>query len=373
MRILVPNLGSTSLKYRLLRFPGEQQLGSGRMERIGRLGGDAGSYREAVSHVLQETGEVDAVGFKAVHAGPRYCGTFRIDEALLAALREFEPAAPLHNGIYLEGIREFRAQRPGLELVAVLETGFHATMPDWARSYGVPEAWRERHGIQRYGFHGASHRSVAERVPGLLGVEGSDLRLISCHLGGSSSICAIRNGRSCDITMGFSPQTGLEHATRHGELDPFAVLFVMERLGLTIGQMRRKLVQEGGLAGLSGIAGGDVRDIEAAAAEGDARAELALATFAYQVRKTIGSYAAAMGGLDVLAFTGGIGENSAALRERICQGLGFLGLELDPEKNASARADCEIGRGAGRVACWVLGAQEELVVAREVYRLLRDA
>lgn len=373
MRILVPNLGSTSLKFRLLRFPGEQQLVSGRMERIGRPGGDASSYREAVAHVLRETGEVDAVGFKAVHAGPHYRGTFRVDNALLAALREFEPAAPLHNGIYLEGIQEFRAQRPGLALVAVLETGFHATVPEWARSYGVPEAWKQLHGIQRYGFHGASHRSVADRLCGQLGAASPGLRLISCHLGGSSSICAIRDGQSCDITMGFSPQTGLENATRHGELDPFAVLFLMERLGLTISEMRKRLMREGGLAGLSGIPGGDLRDIETAAAEGDARSELALATLAYQVRKTIGAYAAAMGGVDVVAFTGGIGENAATLRERICQGLAFLGLELDSKKNATARPDCQIGRDTSRVACWVLGAQEELVVAREVYHLLHDA
>lgn len=370
MRVLIPNLGSTSLKYRLLRFPGEQQLAAGRMERIGRPGGDAASYSEAIGSVLRKVGEIHAVGFKAVHAGPSYRGTFRIDDGLVAALEEYAPAAPLHNGIYLEGIREFRALCPGLPLVAVMETGFHSTVPDHASTYGIPEEWRRRHGIRRYGFHGASHRSIGRRVPALLGAEESGLRTISCHLGGSSSICAIRNGRSCDVSMGFSPQTGLENATRHGELDPFAVLFLMDRLGMSAAAMRDTLVRDGGLAGLSGIAGGDVRDIEAAARDGSEEAELALAVFAYQAKKTIGAFAAAMGGVDALAFTGGIGENSASLRQRICDGLRFLGIELDPDRNAAAVPDCSIGRRGSRVACLVLAAQEELVVGREVYRLL---
>lgn len=370
MRVLVPNLGSTSLKFKLFEFPEERRLASGRMERIGRPGGDAESYRSAIGAVLAAVGEVDAVGFKAVHAGPRFRGTFPVDEALLAAMEEFEPAAPLHNRIYLEGIREFQSQRPGLPLVAVLETGFHASIPEWASAYGVPEEWRRDHGIRRYGFHGASHRSVGERVPRILGVDPEGFRTISCHLGGSSSICAILDGRSRDISMGFSPQSGLENATRHGELDPFAVLFLMERLGLSIAATREMLVSHGGLSGLSGIAGGDVRDIEAAAWMGDAAADLALAVFAYQVRKTIGAYAAAMGGLDALAFTGGIGENSASLRRRICEGLGFLGIELDPAKNEAAVPDCRIEGSRSGVACLVLAAQEEIVVGREVYRIL---
>ena len=370
MRVLVPNLGSTSLKFRLLEFPGERELAAGRMERIGRPGGDADSYRSAIGSVLAATGEVDAVGFKAVHAGPRFRGTFRVDDALLGAMEEFAAAAPLHNGIYLEGIREFRAIRPGLPLVAVLETGFHASIPDWASSYGVPEEWRREYGIRRYGFHGASHRWVSEQVPRILRADPEGLRTVSCHLGGSSSVCAIRDGRSCDITMGFSPQSGLENATRHGDLDPFAVLFLMERLGLSIPQMRERLVSDGGLAGLSGIAGGDVRDIEAAAEAGEGAAELALAAFAYQVRKAIGAYAAAMGGLDALAFTGGIGENSASIRRRICDGLEFLGVELDPRKNEAAVPDSRIGRSRSGVACLVVAAQEEMIVGREVYQLL---
>ena len=243
-------------------------------------------------------------------------------------------------------------------------------MPAHASTYGLPEEWREGFGIRRYGFHGASHRSVAERLPGLLGVDGAGLRAVSCHLGGSSSMCAIRGGRSVDTTMGFSPQSGLENATRHGELDAFAALYLMERLDLSPAEMRQRLVKFGGLAGLSRIPGGDVRDIEDAAAKGDAHAELALDVFAYQVRKTIGAYAAAMGGLDALSFTGGIGENSATLRRRICEGLEFLSIALDPDKNSNPVPDCRIDRHDATVACLVLAAQEELVVGREVYRLL---
>ena len=370
MRVLVPNLGSTSLKYKLLDFPSESELAAGRLERIGRSGGDAPSYRAAINQVLRDVGDVDAVGFKAVHAGPDYCGSFRVDQSLIEALSEYEAAAPLHNGIYIEGIEEFRRQRADLPLVAVMETGFHSTMPAHASTYGLPEEWREGFGIRRYGFHGASHRSVAERLPGLLGVDGASLRAVSCHLGGSSSMCAIHGGRSVDTTMGFSPQSGLENATRHGELDAFAALYLMDRVRLSAAEMRERLVQTGGLAGLSGIPGGDVRDIEDAASMGDARAGLALEVFVYQVRKTIGAYAAAMGGLDALVFTGGIGENAAGLRQRICSGLEFLAIALDPDQNASPVPDCRIDRHDAEVACLVLAAQEELVVGREVYRLL---
>ncbi len=370
MKILVPNLGSTSLKYQLLGFPEEEKLVAGRMERIGCPGGDAASYQEAVSNVLQQVGEVDAAGFKAVHAGPQYRGTFRVDDKLLAALEEYEPAAPVHNSIYLEGIREFRAQRPGLDLVAVLEPGFHRTMPAYASVYGVPEKWKTEHGIQRFGFHGASHRSISERIPQFSGRRESGLRIISCHLGGSSSICAIRDGQSVDTTMGFSPQSGLENASRHGDLDPFAVLFLMERLDMSTVEMRQHLVAEGGLAGLSGIAGGDVRDIEKAAENGNVKARLALDTFAYQVRKTIGAYCAAMGGLDVLSFTGGIGENSASFRKLACEGLAFLGIELDDTRNEAAGSDRIISPDDSPVTCVLLSAQEELVVGRETYQLL---
>ena len=370
MRVLVPNLGSTSLKFQLFELPSESVLAKGRMERIGQAGGDAPDYREALGRTLSQVGSVDAVGFKAVHAGPHFRGTFRIDDAFLAALSEYEPAAPLHNGIYQTGIQAFRELRPELPLVAVVEPGFHRTIPDFAATYGVPRAWAEEHGIRKYGFHGASHRFVSRRAPELLGRKPHELRLVSCHLGGSSSMCAIDRGRSVDVSMGFSPQSGLENATRHGDLDPFAVLFLMDRLGWSTAEARAQLLSNGGLAGISGIPGGDVRDLESAAAAGDERAELALNVLAYEVRKTIGAFAAAMGGLDAVSFTGGIGENSALLRARAMHGLEFLGLRLDAEANEKGQGDRLISAPDAAVAALVLATNEELIVARETAALL---
>ena len=370
MRILVPNLGSTSFKFQLIEFPSEAVAARGRMERIGRPGGDAPDYRTAIEQVLGGCGAVDGVGFKAVHAGPRYRGVFRIDDELLAALEEYEPAAPLHNGIYLTGIRAFRELRPELPLVAVLEPGFHRTMPDHASSYGVPAEWVEEYGIRRYGFHGSSHNFISKRAPEFLGVSSDSLRLLSCHLGGSSSMCAIERGRSVDTTMGFSPQSGLENATRHGDLDPFAVLFLMERLGWSPKEAREQLLAHGGLAGISGVAGGDVRDVEEAANAGSSRARLALHVFCYEIRKTIGAYAAAMGGLDALVFTGGIGENSAAVRAQATKDLEFLGVRVDPVANLSGKGDRLISYDDARVKVAILATNEELIVGRETARLL---
>ena len=360
MNLLVPNLGSTSLKYQILEMPSEKVLARGRFERV-RDSGDA------IGQIAAGGVPVDAVAFKAVHAGPQYRGTFAIDDNVLRALEEFLPAAPAHNAIYLAAIRAFRESMPGIPLVAAFETEFHATMPACARLYGVPAAWRAE-GVFKYGFHGASHQYVAERSAALLGRQ---TRLVSCHLGGSSSMCAIDRGRSIDTTMGFSPQSGLENATRHGDLDAFAVLFMMERHNWTCGQVREQLAKGGGLAGLSGIEGGDVRDLEQAAAAGDERAAEALRVFVYQVKKTTGAYAAAMGGLDAVAFTGGIGENSARLRAACCHGLEFLGIALDPELNERGSGDRLVSNGL--VAVIALATNEELIVARRAFQLLTGA
>jgi acetate kinase len=362
MNVLVPNLGSTSLKYQILEMPAERVGARGRLERVT-------DYRDAIARIPVPEGGVDVVVFKAVHAGPRYRGTFPIDGGVVAALEEFLPAAPVHNAIYLAGIRAFRDSMPGAKLIAAFETEFHATIPEHAARYGVPGEWRERFGVRRYGFHGASHQYVAERAPEILGRPREDLRLVSCHLGGSSSMCAIDRGRSVDTTMGFSPQSGLENAQRHGDLDVFAVLYMMERRGWTIEEVRRELTR-GGLEGLSGVSGGDVRDIESAAEAGGADARLALEVFVYQVRKTIGAYAAAMGGLDAIAFTGGIGENSASLRRACCAGLEFLGVRLDEARNATGEGDRAVSPDDSPVAVVALATNEELIVARRAYRLL---
>jgi acetate kinase len=357
MNLLVPNLGSTSLKYQILEMPSEQVLGKGRFERVR-------NYSEAIEQIRTSGVPVHAVAFKAVHGGPRYCGTFLIDDGVVQALREFLPAAPAHNAIYLAAIEAFRQSMPGVPLVAAFEPEFHATLPPHACLYGVPAAWRAA-GIRKYGFHGASHQYVAEHCAAILGRQS---RLVSCHLGGSSSMCAIDRGHSIDTTMGFSPQSGLENATRHGDLDVFAVLFMMEQHGWDCGEVRRQLASGGGLAGLSGIEGGDVRDLEQASAEGNLEAAESLEVFVYQVKKTIGAYAAAMGGLDAVAFTGGIGENSASLRSACCSGLEFLGIAIDADSNERGRGDRIVSRGP--VAVIALATNEELIVARRAFREL---
>jgi acetate kinase len=362
LNILVPNLGSTSLKYRILEMPSERALAAGKIERVT-------DYRAAISSIAAGNTKIDAVAFKAVHGGDRYRGTFRIDDEVVSALREYLPAAPAHNAIYLTAIDAFTKTMPGIPLIAAFETEFHATMPDYAKRYGIPAEW----GVTRLGFHGASHQYVAQRVPELIGRSAEGLRLVSCHLGGSSSICAIRNGRSIDTTMGFSPQSGLENATRHGDFDVFGLLYLMQRRGWMPAEAGRQLASTGGLAGISGIAGGDVRDLEEASRGGNHDAQLALDVFAYEVKKTLGAYAAALGGLDAVAFTGGIGENSALLRARCCDGLEFLGLLLDPNRNEHGAGDRVVSADRATAKIAVLTTNEELIVARRAYGLLAAA
>jgi acetate kinase len=397
MKVLIPNLGSTSLKYQLIETDEEKVLARGKIDRIGgeesqivawekgmraesRTAARIPDHRAAIKVLIDHLarlgagkapgGEISAVGFKAVHGGPRYCGTFLIDDALLAAMQEFVPVAPMHNPIYIQAMEIFRELLSGVPMVAVFETGFHATIPEKARAYGVPQAWRETYGIRRYGFHGSSHRYIARRVSELLPDTREEFRLISCHLGGSSSICAIRGGKSVDTSMGFSPQSGLEQSSRPGDLDPFVVFYVMEKEGLTSAQAARLLGEQGGLLGISGISN-DIRDIEKAAGEGHSAAALALEVFVYEVKKYIGAYAAAMEGLDAVAFAGGIGENSAGIRRQICNGLDFLGVRLDDESNRQlTRGDRVISISGSPVKLLVICTNEEIVVARETARLL---
>jgi len=360
MNFLIPNLGSTSLKYQIIEMPSEKVLAKGRLERVS-------NYRAAIAQISTAGTPIDAVALKAVHAGPSYRGTFMVDDGVVAALRQFLPAAPAHNAIYLTAIEAFSEAMPGVPVVAAFEPEFHATIPERARLYGVPTAWYGA-GVAKYGFHGASHQYIAECVAAMLGRQP---KLVSCHLGGSSSMCAIDGGRSVDTTMGFSPQSGLENATRHGDLDVFAVLYMMERNQWDCAEVRRQLATGGGLAGLSGIAGGDLRDIESAATKGNHNAALALEVFAYQVKKTIGAFAAAMDGLEAIAFTGGIGENSARLRSECLAGLEFLGVRLDRSRNENGSGDRIISGDGAPVTVLALATNEELIVARRAWRCLR--
>jgi acetate kinase len=363
MNILVANLGSTSVKYQVLEMPSEKVIAKGKVERVT-------DYRAAVAEIRKLDAPVDAVAFKTVHGGPNYCGTYVVDEGVLAAMEEFSTVAPLHNRIYLEGIRAFQESMPGVPLVAAFETEFHARRPAYARRYGIPQEWCEKYGILRYGFHGASHEWVSERCAEMIGAEKSSLRVVSCHLGGSSSLCAIKGGVSMDCTMGFSPQSGLENATRHGDLDPFAVFYLQEKLGLSTPQIVERLLKEGGLAGLSGIEGGDMRDIVEAAERGVTQAGEAFETFCYEVKKYVGAYAAAMEGLDAIVFTGGIGENRFRVRAMVCLGLSFLGVELDEQRNVAGTGDRFISTPDSDIKVLVVEANEERIVARRAARVL---
>ncbi|MBI3922216.1 MAG: acetate/propionate family kinase [Armatimonadetes bacterium] len=395
MKLLVVNVGSTSLKFRLFEMPREALLAVGKVERVGGASSpftyhrgdeaklekniEAPNQRAAIEHVLQlltdpvsgvlsDLNDLDAVGFKPVHAKGIADAVFITEEGI-QAMEEYTPLAPAHNPPYIEAFRIFQDLLPGKPLVGVFEPAFHKTIPDHARTYGIPYEWTEKHAIRRYGFHGASHRYVSHRAPELVGGNREELKIISCHLGGSSSICAIRNGESVDISMGFSPQSGLPNATRNGDLDPFIILYMMEKEGLSTDDIRSALSKNGGLKGISGLSG-DVRDLEEAAAAGNHRAALALRVFVHETKKYIGAYTAILEGFDVLAFTGGIGENGIAVRESLCRGLECLGIHLDPSKNNRRGEEGIISRDGSPVQIVVVLANEELVIARETFRLV---
>jgi len=394
MKILVANLGSTSLKWRLFQFADGQErlLHKGGLERVT-------DYAQAIEQCLDQlkaaghitgSGDLAAVGFKTVLA-QGLSGCVRLDETALRAMEAFNDIAPAHNPPYVTGIRLFAQRLPGVPLIGLFETAFYQWAPEPLMRYAVPEAWYQA-GVRRWGFHGASHKFIAERSAQLLGredvarraqnlyVDGGatpvnkpDLRVISCHLGGSSSISAILNGVAVGNSMGMSPQSGLPHNNRVGELDSFAVPFVMRRLGLSVEEVQRQLCKEAGLKGLSGVSN-DVRDIQAAAAQGNARAKLALDVLVAAARHWIGAYLAQLNGADALVFTAGIGENQPELRAAICANLDQLGIVLDPQKNAATRAqEAVISAPESRVKVMVIPTNEELVVAREAKRFLETA
>ena len=379
MKVLVANIGSTSFKYRLLDTEAGSALAQGRVERIGQAGGECPTYERAIERCLDEIvgagrplatlADLDAVGFKAVHAGP-LGGARRVDDVVLSAMEEFSFFAPAHNPPYVAAMRAFQKTAPSLPLVALFETAFFDQLDDATTTYAVPLAWREEHGVRRYGFHGASHRAASERAQVLLGRK--DLRHISCHLGGSSSLAAIRNGVAVDTSFGISPQSGLPQNNRVGDIDSFAVLYMMKKLGLDADRMARVLASECGLTGLSG-GQGDVRDIAQAAQAGDRNAQLALGVFVQSVRHYLGAFLVKLGGLDVVTFSGGIGENDRPLRAAVCSGLAELGIEIDAGRNASLAGEGRISSDHSRVAVWVVPADEEAVVARAVATVLKDA
>lgn len=397
MNILVANLGSTSLKFRLFRFDGAgtaSLLAKGGYERVtdyGKAIDDCLGELKHGGHVRSAT-DLNAVGFKTV-LGRNLTGCLRADtdDRVIHALDGFKEIAPAHNPPYALGIQRFREKLPGVPLVALFETAFYQWVPEAAARYAVPQTWYDA-GVRRYGFHGASHKFVAERSAELLGrtdiadrvrklyqagptpldaaAANKPLRVISCHLGGSSSVTGIRDGVAIGTSMGLSPQSGLPQNNRVGDLDSAAVPFVMKTLGLSLAEVERQMTKESGLLGLSGISN-DLRDIRAAAQQGNARAQLALDVLVQSARHWIGAFLVELGGCDALVFTAGIGENNPDLRAAIGANLAGLGCELDPAKNGALRGtEGEISTAKSRTKIFVIPANEELVVARETLRCI---
>jgi len=391
MKILVANLGSTSLKYRLFDFSNgsETMVTRGGYERVTDYAGAI----EACLGELKKGGfirgdsDLAAVGFKPILA-KGITGCVRLDEPVLAAMEACNRAAPAHNPPYVTGVRTFSKIMPHTPMIGLFETAFYQWAPEAAMRYAVPEAWYEL-GVRRWGYHGASHKFIAEHSAEMLGrddvaervrrlyvdgpntpVRSPSLRVISCHLGGSSSITGIRDGVGIGNSLGMSPQSGLPHNNRVGDLDSFALPLVMRATGMTLDEAERQLCKESGLKGISG-GYNDVRDLEAQAAQGNGRARLALDVLAYQTRHWIGSFYLQLNGVDALVFTAGIAENSAGLRAAICRDLDQLGIELDAEKNAqTGPREASIGTAASRVKILVIPTNEELVIAREAKRFL---
>jgi acetate kinase len=394
VKILVANLGSTSFKYRLFDMAGERVLARGGVERIGsdrsRCYVQAGEVREeaqtaAPDHAaavrlclkqltdprlgcLKDAAELAAIGFKAVHA-QGVSGVRRVDEGVLAAMEAYNDVAPAHNPPYVRAMRLLARELPQIPLVAAFETGFHQSIAPAQKLYAVPLEWATEHGIQRWGFHGASHRYIAERAAELL--HNPQARIISCHLGGSSSLCAIADGKSVGNSLGMSPQTGLPQNNRVGDFDVFALPALLRATGKTLEQLLDDLANRSGLQGLSG-GKNDLRDIEEAAAAGDPRSRQAIDVYVGAIRHYLGAYLIMLGGANAIVFTGGIGENSAAMRRAVCANLDWFGIFLDPARNDAAKGEMPIHRADSRVQVWIMPTNEELIVARQAKALLES-
>ncbi len=368
MLILVANLGSTSFKYKLLDMSRSGEvIARGGYERIGQPNSPFATHGDVIDVILKEIDRTpDAIGFMAVHGGP-ISGAVRVNDDVLRTMEQFEDVAPAHNPPYIAAMKAFRQKLPKVPQVAAFETAFHQTIPLSRQIYAIPHEWTEKLGIRRYGFHGASHRYIATRVPELVGRENAK-RIISCHLGGSCSICAIENGKSVGNSFGMTAQSGVPHNNRVGDFDAFAMVKLTKQ-GIALEEIFRRLAKEGGMLGMSGISP-DMRDVEKAATEGNPRAKLALEAFVESVRHYIGSYLVALGGCDVLVFTGGIGENGIAIRETVCRNLDFAGIVLDEQKNKARGNETRVSKDGGKTQIWIVPTNEELIVARQAVEVL---
>ncbi|MFZ0158422.1 MAG: acetate kinase [Kineosporiaceae bacterium] len=378
--VLVLNAGSSSLKYQVVDPVAGSVATSGRRERIGEPGSPLTDHRAAFETVLDSLAAQGpdlraepplAVGHRVVHGGARFTAPTVVDEEVVAAIRELEPLAPLHNPANLTGILIAREALPGVPQVAVFDTAFHATIPASASTYAVPREWRERHGVRRYGFHGTSHAHVSQRVSALVGRD--DAAVVVLHLGNGASACAVLGGRSVETSMGLSPLEGLVMGTRSGDLDPATIGHICRCTGLSVEQVDHALQHDSGLEGLTGV--NDFRTVQQRADAGDAAAAQAIAVMVHRLVKYVGAYAAVMGRLDAIAFTGGIGENAVRLRAVVLDALSLFGFELDAAANAAAvggGSEHRITTPGSRVAGYVVPPGEELEIARQCMQVLQE-
>ena len=396
MNILVINCGSSSLKYQLINSETEGVLAKGLCERIGidgmltyqPEGGEKEkseiampTHTEAInavlaaltnekSGVIKSLSEVGAVGHRVVHGGEKFTSSCLINDDSMKAIEECNDLAPLHNPANLIGIRACQELMPGVPMVAVFDTAFHQTMPDVAYTYGIPYEYYEKYKVRRYGFHGTSHSYVSKRTAEIVGKPYDQMKIIVCHLGNGASISAVNCGKSVDTSMGLTPLEGLVMGTRSGDLDPAIIDFVGKKEGLSLEEMNEVLNKKSGMLGISGVSS-DGRDLEAAAESGNKRAQLALDVFDYRVIKYIGAYAAAMNGVDAIAFTAGIGENNIKMRKDVCSSLTYLGVKLDEEKNNVRGEERIISADDSKVQVLLVPTNEELAIARETLALVK--
>ena len=395
MNVFVVNCGSSSLKYQLINSDTEEVIAKGLCERIGIDGRlthkSTGKeqvvkevampdHKSAVSYVLEELtdpqagvikdlSEIDAVGHRIVHGGEKFAQSVVITDDVMKAIEECNDLAPLHNPANLIGISACKALMPEVPMVAVFDTAFHQTMPKKAYLYGLPYEYYEDYKIRKYGFHGTSHSFVSKRLLQIIGKENADSKVIICHLGNGSSITAVQNGKSVDTSMGFTPLDGLIMGTRSGSIDPAVVQYIAGKKDYTIDEVLNVLNKQSGVEGISGVSS-DFRDLDAASMEGNERATVALDMFAYRAAQYIGSYVAAMNGVDAIAFTAGIGENNFKVRKAICDYLGYLGITIDEQANAVRGEEIRLSTEESKVAVYVIPTNEELAIARETVALV---
>ena len=395
MNVLIINAGSSSLKYQLMNPETGAVSAKGLCERIyidGRLTHNANgkkvvkdipmpTHSEAIQAVLailvdpvdgviKSTDEIDAVGHRVLHGGMEFFDSCIINDEVIAAIEKCIPLGPLHNPANLMGIRACQAVMPTTPQVAVFDTAFHMTMPPVAYRYAIPTEYYKNDSIRRYGFHGTSHKYVTKRAIELMGRK--DIKLVNCHLGNGSSLSAVKDGKCQDTSMGLTPLAGVPMGTRSGDIDPAVVQFIMNKYGMSADECLNMLNKKSGVLAVSGVSS-DFRDIENGAEAGNEDCALALDKFAYEVRKYIGSYAAALGGLDCLVFTAGVGENSGEMRARICQNLEYLGVKIDPEKNSIRGKETIISTDDSKVTVWVIPTNEELMIAQDTAALVNAA